>query len=123
VPLWSGRGSSPTPGDADVSHPLILTGGRSFSVKSPTASLCPGDSGSGFVVQAGGRNVVMGVAANTPVGNPCTEVGWEFEAMSVVAYADWIRSHTGIADPRQPLVDRSAEFGTPSASRAPRRPA
>jgi hypothetical protein len=39
--------------------------------------------------------------------------------MSVYAYADWIRSQTGIEDPRQPLVDRSAEFGTPPAASPP----
>jgi hypothetical protein len=47
------------------------------------------------------------------------EAGWEFEAMSVYAYADWIRSRTGIADPRQPLADRSAEFETPPAAGPP----
>jgi Trypsin len=89
-----------TPGQAAVLRgPIVLTGGHSFFVNSPTASLCPGDSGSGFVVQAGGSNVVMGVVANTPTSNNCTEAGWEFEAMSVHAYADWIRSHTGIEPP------------------------
>jgi hypothetical protein len=102
-----------TPGQAAVLRgPIVLTGGRSFFVKSPTASLCPGDSGSGFVVQVGGRHVVMGVAANTPTSNNCMEAGWEFEAMSAHAYADWIRAHTA-------LMDRSAEYGTPPAASPP----
>jgi hypothetical protein len=105
--------------DAVLRGPIVLTSGRSFAVSSPTASLCPGDSGSGFVVQEGASNVVMGVAANTPTSNNCTQAGWEFEAMSVEAYADWIYSQTGIEDPRQPLVDRSAEFGTPPAAGPP----
>jgi Trypsin len=102
-----------TPGMAAVLRgPIVLTGPRSFSVKSPTASLCPGDSGSGFVVQAGGRHVVLGVVANTPTSNDCTQPGWEFEAMSVHAYAEWIRAYTA-------LVDRSAEYGTPPAASPP----
>jgi hypothetical protein len=64
------------------------------------------------VVQAGGRNVVLGVAVNTPTSNKCTEAGWEFEAMSVHAYADWIRSYTA-------LMDRSAEYETPPAASPP----
>jgi Trypsin len=102
-----------TPGQAAVLRgPIVLTGGRSFFVRSPTASLCPGDSGSGFVVQAGGGHVVLGVAANTPTSNTCTQAGWEFEAMRVHAYADWIRAHTA-------LMDRSAEYGTPPAASPP----
>jgi trypsin len=52
-----------TPGmDAVLRGSIVLTGGRSFSVISSTASLCPGDSGSGFVVPVGGKNIVLGVA-------------------------------------------------------------
>jgi Trypsin len=109
-----------TPGkDAVLRGSIVLAGGPAFSVISSTASLCPGDSGSGFVVPAGGRNVVLGVAANTPTSNNCTQAGWEFEAMSVDAYAEWIRSQTGIEDPKRHLVDRSAEFETPPAASPP----
>ena len=40
-----------------------LVGGMTFIAQSPTASLCPGDSGSGFVTANGGANVVAGIAS------------------------------------------------------------
>jgi hypothetical protein len=75
--------------------PVILTGGQTFIAKSPTASLCPGDSGSGFVSSIGGLNVVAGIASQAVAGD-CTKPNIEFTAVDVFQHLDWIRSTVGI---------------------------
>jgi len=75
--------------------PIILIGGMNFIARSPTASLCPGDSGSGFITFNGSANVVVGIASQTHVGD-CTQPNVEFVAADVFQHRDWIRSTAGI---------------------------
>ena len=75
--------------------PIILIGGMTVIARSPTASLCPGDSGSGFVMSNGSANVVVGIAVQTHVDD-CTKPNIEFDAVDVFKHLDWIRSTVGI---------------------------
>jgi len=75
--------------------PIILNGGKTFIAKSPTASLCPGDSGSGFISSIGGANVVAGIASQANA-NDCTRPNIEFTAVDVYQHLDWIRTVTGL---------------------------
>ena len=75
--------------------PIILNGGTTFIAKSPTASLCPGDSGSGFISSIGGANVVAGIASQANA-NDCTRPNIEFTAVDVYQHLDWIRTVTGL---------------------------
>ncbi|HKE17564.1 MAG TPA: trypsin-like serine protease [Kofleriaceae bacterium] len=95
-----------------------LSGPTAFPVRSPTASACPGDSGSGFITNVFGETIVAGIAANIDGdGKTCTAPNVEFRATQVAAYADWIHDVTQL--PKRHLADRSAEFGTPAASGVP----
>jgi hypothetical protein len=73
---------------------------KSFRVSLPTASMCEGDSGSGFVVQSDGHNVVTGIAsqsnAEDGLGGPCEAPPSELTATDVYSHLDWIRPTAGI---------------------------
>ena len=75
--------------------PIILGGGTTFIGRSQTASLCPGDSGSGFVTFSGSVPVVTGIASQGVVQD-CTVVNKEFTAVDVFKHLGWIRSTVGI---------------------------
>lgn len=75
--------------------PVILTGSTTFIARSPTASLCPGDSGSGVITTAGGVNVVTGIAAQSQVGD-CKTPNIEFAAVDVFKHLEWIRTTIGL---------------------------
>jgi hypothetical protein len=75
--------------------PIILIGGMTVIARSPTASLCPGDSGSGLIAWNGSANVVVGIASQSNVGD-CTRPNIEFTAVDVFEHLDWIRSTVGI---------------------------
>lgn len=75
--------------------PIFPIGGPTFVARSPTASLCPGDSGSGVISFNGGVNVVIGVAVQGSVGD-CTQPNREFTAVDVFKHLAWIRSTLGI---------------------------
>ena len=75
--------------------PIILGGGTTFIGRSQTASLCPGDSGSGFVTFNGSVPVVTGIASQGVVQD-CTVVNKEFTAVDVFKHLGWIRSTVGI---------------------------
>jgi secreted trypsin-like serine protease len=67
--------------------------------KSPSASLCPGDSGSALINVQGSRNIVIGVASQAGNTTACGRPNVEFTATKVSAYIDWIRSYTGVQTP------------------------
>ena len=91
----SHTGSLPAGHVAVWRGPVTLVGGMTFIAQSPTASLCPGDSGSGFVTAAGGANVVTGIASQTHVGD-CKTPNIEFTAVDVFKHLDWIKATAGI---------------------------
>lgn len=93
--------------------PITLLGGSYFEGRSATASLCPGDSGSGFIISMGGVPVVAGIAVQSTVQD-CTQVNLPFQCTDVVKHLDWILSTSRIN-----VFDRSAEFRTPAATGAP----
>lgn len=70
-----------------------------FCISAPDASLCPGDSGSGFVTMEYGRATVRGVASYAKVGS-CTTVEPDAYAglTDVYAYRDWILTTIGKSD-------------------------
>jgi Trypsin len=72
-------------------------GQKDFIVKSPTAGLCSGDSGSGYTMYGGGKYFVVGVASSA-ANSQCTPPfgNWESTMMDVFSYNDWIRSKTSI---------------------------
>jgi len=75
--------ATPPPGKVAVWRgPIILNGGTTFIAKSPMASLCPGDSGSGFISSIGGANVVAGIASQANADD-CTRPNIEFTAVDV----------------------------------------
>jgi hypothetical protein len=56
-----------------------------------TASLCPGDSGSGFVTYENGRATVRGIASQVNTTSDCvTSSGNQVDFIDVFAYRDWI---------------------------------
>ena len=63
-----------------------------FCISSPTAGLCPGDSGSGFVTLEGGRAVVRGIASFMNASATCTSVSsTDYAALTdVFTFHDWI---------------------------------
>jgi hypothetical protein len=75
--------------------PILLAGGRTFIARSPKASLCPGDSGSGFVTKSGDLNVVTGIAAQGTVSD-CATPNLEFEAVDVFQHLSWIQETSGV---------------------------
>ncbi|MGH9426660.1 MAG: S1 family peptidase, partial [Terriglobia bacterium] len=70
------------------------TSRRTFNARSTTASLCPGDSGSGFMTLKGGLNVVTGIVSQAHLAD-CATANQEFEAVSVYHHLSWISSITG----------------------------
>src|SRR5262249_38939892 len=65
-----------------------------FIAKSPTASLCPGDSGGGFItLNDQGLNAVTGIAAEA-ANQDCTKPNLEFDMVDVFQHLDWITSTT-----------------------------
>ncbi|MCI0623151.1 MAG: trypsin-like serine protease [Acidobacteria bacterium] len=74
--------------------PILFAGGKSFSARSTTASLCSGDSGSGFMTLRAGLNVVTGIASQAVIGD-CATANLEFDAVDVFQHLSWIRSITG----------------------------
>jgi hypothetical protein len=93
-------------------------GSTRLFAKSPTASLCPGDSGSGMINAQGGRNVVIGVASEAGNTGACDRPNVEFVATKVSAYIDWIRSYTGVQTPYR-YIARSRPFNAPAAASSP----
>jgi len=75
--------------------PVILVGPTTFIGRSPTASLCPGDSGSGVIVVNNGAPIVAGIAAQSQVGD-CKTPNIEFAAVDVFAHLEWIRTTIGL---------------------------
>src|SRR5207237_8493253 len=61
------------------------------------ASLCPGDSGSGFVTVENGRAIVRGVASQGSVSSCMTPTG-EAVFTDVFVYRDWILQTMGKND-------------------------
>lgn len=96
--------------------PIILPRTGVFSTKSATASLCPGDSGSGFVIPYGGKHIVFGVASQGSGGDTCAP-GNEVDFASVYDHAAWITEVSGVIAPtydgHADLLWRKAD-GTPS---------
>jgi hypothetical protein len=111
-------GTLPGGSAAVLRGPVRGEGPRRLYVKSPTASLCPGDSGSGLVTIAADRPVVIGVASRSGNTTACNLPNVEFEATKVSAYLDWIRSLTGVQTPYR-YVARSLPAGAPSAAGSP----
>lgn len=90
--------------------------GKNFRAISPDASLCPGDSGSGWVTRiwtkgpislpwdrepVRGLNVVTGIAVEVLISN-CMTVSKDFYSVEVYEYLDWIRSTT--SNPNELIV-------------------
>lgn len=67
------------------------------STAAGNTSLCPGDSGSGFVTVENGRAVVRGIASQGTVGNCMTPTG-EAVFTDVFVYRDWILQTMGKND-------------------------
>ena len=64
-----------------------------------TGSLCPGDSGSGFVTHEAGRATVRGIASTVNMTSDCvTPSGNEVDFIDVFAYRDWILQTIGMTD-------------------------
>jgi hypothetical protein len=87
--------------------------------KSPTASLCPGDSGSGFVTMSGGVNRVIGIASEGSNTTACDRANAEFTATKVSAYLPWIRSFTGAVQTPYRYIARSAPLMAPTGAGSP----
>jgi hypothetical protein len=78
--------------------PISFVGSTQFTVKSPNASVCPGDSGSGLITKAGGMNFVAGITSTGNLIDTCTTVpGNEVGLTRVDAYLGWIRSTMGLS--------------------------
>lgn len=74
-------------------RPLGCGGDGQFCITSPTASLCPGDSGSGFVTVEGGRATVAGVASYANVTTCDTVHDTDYAGLTdVYSFRDWILS-------------------------------
>src|SRR6266498_945647 len=64
-----------------------------------TGSLCPGDSGSGFVTYENGRAIVRGIASSVNMSSDCmTSAGNEVDFTDVFAYRDWLLQTMGMTD-------------------------
>lgn len=80
-----------------LASPTKLFVEASAAVGTAGASLCPGDSGSGFVTVENGRAVVRGVASQGSVGDCMTPTG-EAVFTDVFAFRDWILQTMGKND-------------------------
>jgi len=87
--------------------PISGTTSEKFYLSTGTTILCPGDSGSGYVVGGNGENIVLGVASfynGTGGTDPCIPpyilsadvLEWYAD---VYFYSNWIRSKTGLTAP------------------------
>jgi hypothetical protein len=78
---------------------------QTFDASSPTASLCPGDSGGGLITDVSGLNFVAGVLKEGPRAG-CNAPGETFTATNVYWYLSWIYEHTGAlgVDPASDLL-------------------
>jgi hypothetical protein len=64
-----------------------------------SGSLCPGDSGSGFVTYESGRAVVRGIASTVNATSDCaTPSGNQVDFVDVFAYRDWVLQTIRMAD-------------------------
>jgi hypothetical protein len=75
--------------------------GQEFKIRATnaTGSLCPGDSGSGFVTLEDNRATVRGVASAGTAGADCqTPVGTVVFFKDVFFYRDWILQTIGVPD-------------------------
>jgi hypothetical protein len=109
------HGTSPLPAGqlAVLRGSITLDGGSYFEARSATASRCPGDSGSGFIVSTGDSPVVVGIAVQGTVQD-CTQVNLPFQSVDVFKHLDWI-----LPTSRVQVFDRSGEYRTPPAASAP----
>lgn len=73
-----------------------LGGPTDFCVKSTTAGLCLGDSGSGFVTVTNGRATVRGVASEKTGGAQCSAPGAYGEFEDVARHVSFITSTIGL---------------------------
>ena len=98
---------TPPPGDDAVLRTTIpsvpplncVTPNGAFCISSPTASLCDGDSGSGFVTVEGGRATVRGVVSFVNTKSCQTVTTGDFSALTDVAmFHDWIVSTMKTSD-------------------------
>jgi hypothetical protein len=94
--------SAPVPAGYDASVKAVVLGPSECStpngfmcMKPPTGSVCAGDSGSGFLMNLGGRATVVGIASNMTGGGDCLPAGGELQAADVYAYRGWILSTMG----------------------------
>jgi hypothetical protein len=70
-----------------------------ISTSDATGSLCPGDSGSGFVTYENGRATVRGIASAVNMSSDCvTPAGKEVDFTDVFANRDWILKTIGMTD-------------------------
>lgn len=80
--------------------PIAEVGDHHFTVRSPTAALCSGDSGSGYTLYGGGRHFVVGIASHVDGDGSCNPpVAKDAYMTNVFKYNDWIRAKTGLAAP------------------------
>jgi hypothetical protein len=74
-----------------ASNPFGCGGQGQFCITSPTASLCPGDSGSGFVTVESGRATVAGVASYAHTNSCDTVSANDYAGLTdVFSFRDWI---------------------------------
>lgn len=74
-----------------------LAGSTDFCVKSSTAGLCSGDSGSGLVTVTNGRATVRGVTSRKTGTASCSSAGTYGEFEDVSRHVAWITSTVGIS--------------------------
>lgn len=85
--------TSPVPPGYDaVIRPAVTSVGTegSFSAVAQNGSVCPGDSGSGFVTSSGGRNFVTGIVSGT-LSDDCVTPGRIIQLADVSHYVTWVR--------------------------------
>ena len=89
------RASIPSVNPSTCSPPA-----SAFCLSSTTATVCPGDSGSGFVTVEGGRAVVRGIASFMNASATCTSVSpTDYLAVTdVFQFHDWILQTMGRTD-------------------------
>ena len=95
--------------DAVLRGAVTFPGKNYFSAKSPTASLCGGDSGGGFITLNEGLNVVTGIASQGVVQD-CTKPNLEFDVVDVFQHLDWIISTTSKFGPALPPPTTMSEI-------------
>jgi hypothetical protein len=97
---FSHTGALPTGKVAVFRAPLPAddSGARfTITATAANASLCPGDSGSGFVTIENGRATVRGVASMATVTD-CTTPSGEADFTDVLTFRDWILHAMGVSD-------------------------